>query len=301
MRLFAGIHALVFLVGISVAVNAQDNTQQGGDRETIKKAIQSYVTAFNQRDAKKLAAHWSPEGVYVSRLSGDQVVGREALEAEFTALFDEEKKTKLEVVTDSIEFISPNVALERGSASVLRPDEPPSKTTYRVVYVKHGGKWLIDRVTEEEDRAARSHYEHLKGLEWMVGDWVDQAGDVTIKTECQWTRSKNFLNRSFTVSADGQIDMAGMQVVGWDPAAKVIRSWVFDSEGGFAEGVWRQKGESWIVRSKATMPDGKKGSSASLFRPIDENSFGWQRVSRVVNGEILPNIDEVIIVRSGSP
>ena len=275
--------------------------QQSDDQATIRKAIQSYVAAFNGRDAKALAAHWSPEGVYVSRLNGDRLTGREELEAEFTALFEEEKETRLEVATESIEFISPNVALELGSAIVMRPKAPPAKSDYRVVYIKQDGKWLIDRVTEEEELPkAPSHYEQLKDLEWMIGDWVDQAGEITIKTECQWTRSKNFITRSFTVSAEGQIDMAGMQLVGWDPAEKVFRSWLFDSEGGFVEGIWKHVGDHWIVRSSATLSDGKKGSFTSVFRPIDENSFGWKKVSRIVDGEILPNIDEVIIVRSGS-
>ena len=295
-KFMCGCALVIVLSGATIA-----QAQESDDQATIRKAIQSYVAAFNGRDAKALAAHWSPEGVCISRLSGDRVTGREALAEEFAALFEEEKETRLEVATESIEFISPNVALERGSAIVVRPEAPPAKSDYRVVYIKQDGKWLIDRVTEEEESPeAPSHYEQLKDLEWMIGDWVDQAGEITIKTECNWTRSKNFITRSFTVSAEGQIDMAGMQLVGWDPAAKVFRSWVFDSEGGFAEGVWKHVGERWVVHSAATLSDGKKGSFTSVFRPIDENSFGWKKVSRIVDGEILPNIDEVIIVRSGS-
>ena len=32
--------------------------------------------------------------------------------------------------------------------------------------------------------------------------------------------------------------MTVTQRIGWDPAAKQIRSWEFDSEGGFGEGTW---------------------------------------------------------------
>ena len=64
----------------------QDSAEQAQDGSAeIEAAIQSYVTAFNARDAQKLAEHWSPEGVYISRSSGDQVVGRESLTEEFTA------------------------------------------------------------------------------------------------------------------------------------------------------------------------------------------------------------------------
>ena len=282
----------------SFSASAADGTI---DKAAIEKAIASYVAAFNAQDAKALAEHWSPEGVYTSRLSGDQVVGREALEKEFAALFDAAKGAKLEVSTESIEFVSPNVALEQGRATVLRPEDSPVESSYSVVYVRRDGKWLIDRVSEEEELPARpSHYEQLKDLEWLVGNWIDQDGGDVIKTECQWTRNRNFLTRAFTVSIKDRIDMAGMQIIGWDAARKQIRSWVFDSDGGFVEGVWKRSGDRWIVTSTATLPDGKKGSFTSISRRLDENSFGWQKVNRIVDGEILPNIDEVVIVR-GQP
>ena len=268
------------------------------DKVAIEKAIASYVAAFNAGDAKALAALWSPEGVYTSRLSGDQVVGREALEKDFDVLFVEVKGAKLKVSTESIDFVSPNVAIEQGRATVLRPKDSPLESSYRAVYVRRDGKWLIDRISEDEEVPARpSHYEHLKDLEWLVGDWIDLDGGDAIKTECEWTRNRNFLTRSFTVSIEDRIDMAGMQVIGWDAARKQIRSWVFDSDGGFVEGVWKKSGDRWTVTSTATLADGKTGSFTSISRPLDKNSFGWQKVSRIVDGEILPNIDEVVIVR----
>jgi len=268
------------------------------DKEPIEKAIASYVAAFNKRDAATVAAHWSPEAVYTSRFNGgDQIVGRAALEEEFKTLFAEQE-LKLEVTTESIEFISPNVALEVGSATVTRPDQEPEKTSYQVVHVKRDGKWLVDRITEEvEDPEPASHYEQLKDLEWMVGEWVDQDGGEVITTECNWARNQNFLIRAFTTSAGERVDFSGMQFIGWDAARRQIRSWVFDSDGGVAEGHWQKQGDHWIVQTRATLPDGSLASSTSIIRPIDADSFGWQQVNRTVAGEILPNIDEVVIVR----
>ena len=50
-----------------------------------------------------------------------------------------------------------------------------------------------------------------------------------------------------------RIDMAGMQIIGWDPAAKQIRSWVFDSDGAFGEGVWNKQGNRWYIQSTGTL------------------------------------------------
>ena len=35
----------------------------------------------------------------------------------------------------------------------------------------------------------------------------------------------------------------------------------------------------------------------NVIKPVDQNSFTWQTVERTVGGELLPNIDEVLIVR----
>jgi hypothetical protein len=132
----------------------------------------------------------------------------------------------------------------------------------------------------------------------MIGTWVDSDGQGRVETTCQWTRNKNFITRSFAVSVGDQIDMAGMQIIGWDPAAKQIRSWVFDSDGGFGEGRWTRKDNRWTINTTATMPDGRKASAVNMITYLDDDQFQWQSVSRMADGELLPNIDEVVIVRA---
>jgi uncharacterized protein (TIGR02246 family) len=166
-------------VALAGAARADD---QATMEAAIGKAVQSYVVAFNQGDAKALAALWGPEAVYTNPLSGEQVVGREAIEQQFAAIFAEVKGVKLEATTDAIQFVSPNVAVEHGTAKVIRPDQEPEESEYTAVYVKRDGQWLLDRVTEEELPVVTSHYEQLKDLEWMVGSWVDQDDEATVVT-----------------------------------------------------------------------------------------------------------------------
>jgi uncharacterized protein (TIGR02246 family) len=282
---------------LTLASASMIHAEDADDRSTIQAAIESYVAAFNARDAKALAAHWSPDGIYTSRVTGDEITGRDSLQQDFTALFEQIKDSKLEVATQSIDFISPNVALERGTATVVRPQAAPEKTSYQVVHIKRDGKWLIDRITEEDATEPPSRYEQLKSLEWLVGDWVDEDGGSVVKTECQWTKNKNYLLRAFSVSVEDRVSLSGMQLVGWDPAQKQIRSWLFDSDGGFAEGTWREQDGRWLVRTTATLTSGARASSTSILEPRGDDQFVWQKVNRVVDGEILPNIDPVVIVR----
>jgi uncharacterized protein (TIGR02246 family) len=279
------------------AAVAVEPVLQTDEEAAIRKAVASYVVAFNNADAKAVAAMWSPEAVYINPLSDEQVVGREAIEKQFADTFAETKGIKLEATTNSIQFISPGVAVEHGTAKLTLAEQTLENSEYTAVYVKRDGQWLLDRVTEEEVLTPPSHYEHLKDLEWMVGRWVDQDDKAAVVTECKWARNNNFLVRTFEVQVRDRIDMSGMQIIGWDPNAKQIRSWVFDSDGGFGQGTWTKKEDRWYVQQSGVLHDGRKSSAVNVFTYLDDNTFTLQSINRTVDGELLPNIDEVKITK----
>lgn len=288
--------AATLAMGMASAVWAEGDGH-AADEAVIRKAVESYVAAFNQGDAKTLAAMWSTEAVYTNPLSGEQVVGREAIEKQFAAIFAEAKGAKLEAKTDSIRFISPNVAVEHGTAKIITAEQTPEETEYTAIYVKRDAQWLLDRVTEEEVVNPSSHYEQLKDLQWMIGSWVDQDDEATVVTQCNWTRNNNFLVRSFTVQIRDRIDTAGLQIIGWDSATKQIRSWVFDSDGGFGQGTWKKKDHRWYIHQVGVLPDGQKASSVNIMTYVDDNTCTLQSVNRTVAGELLPNVEEVTITK----
>lgn len=276
---------------------------QADDEAAIRASDAAYVEAYNKQDPKALAALWSPEAVYVDPDTDAEVVGREAIEKEFAETFSNQKNAKLEIKAAAIKFMSPNVAVESGTARIVVPDADPDESNYSALFVKQGGKWLLDRVSEEETpiepSAPPSNYDHLKDLEWMIGSWIDQddADRTMVHTDCSWTKNKNFITRPFAVVIGDTVDLSGIQFIGWDPVSKQIHSWVFDSDGGFAEGKWTKKGNRWVIQQTGTLPDGRKASEVNIIRPIDDNSFTWQTVQRSVNGDMLPDGEEVTIVR----
>src|SRR5580765_5791788 len=75
----------------------QQPTDQSADEAAIRKAAASYVEAFNKHDARALADLWSPDAVYLNRTTGEEAIGRDAIAAQFTALFKEQPEVKLEV------------------------------------------------------------------------------------------------------------------------------------------------------------------------------------------------------------
>lgn len=269
------------------------------DEAAILAAVDSYAATFNKADAKALAEHWTENGEFVTP-AGDVLKGREALESDFAAYFKENEGAKLELVETQIKMLSPHVASETGIARVILEGQEPSETTYEAIHVKTAEGWRIDSVKEDAaPEPAPTHYEQLQALEWTIGTWVDNADEgVTVETTGRWTTNNNFIVRTFRVFIQDQVDFEGTQVIGWDPSAGAIRSWTFDSDGGFGVGRWSNSGSRWTVQALNVLPDGRRGSSTNIYDLLDDNTIEFKSIGRQVDGELLPSIDTFTIVRA---
>ncbi len=266
------------------------------DEVSIRQAIASYIDAFNKADAKAVAAHWSENGEFITP-DGRIFQGRDALTQNFAGYFEKTKNVKIELDVLDIRFLSPGVAVEEGVARILVPKEQPHETEYVAVHVNTAQGWKMDSVKEQQLFEPQTHYEQLKVLEWMIGTWVDADQNGSVETTCQWTKNRNFMTRSFKVHVEDRITMEGTQVIGWDPIKKTIRSWMFDSAGGFGVGIWSQDENRWTVRTLQVLANGEKASAINIMTQIDENSYTFRSVGREVDGELLPSIEEVKVVR----
>ena len=154
---------------ITCAVVCADEEQ---DAAAIRKRIDSYVAAYNLGDAAVLAAHWSETAVYVNRVSGENLQGREAIQKMFERVFADDVREHLGVSVTSIRFITPDVAVEEGIARIMSLDEPPTESTYTAIHVKQKDQWFLDSVRETTLPGAPSHHNQLEELSWLVGEWV---------------------------------------------------------------------------------------------------------------------------------
>lgn len=287
--------AAAFLLSVCLGAEAK-KPAPGAEEAAVRAAIDSYVADYNRGDAKAVAAHWGESGQWVSP-SGQRFQGREAIEKEMQSLFKEEKGVHIEVANVSIRLISPDVALEEGTVRMIHPSEPPSESTYLAVNVKEGGQWKLSAVRETAVPEPPTPSAQLEELAWLVGEWVDDSPEVDDTATVTWTKNRTFLTYQFKVSVSGTDDLEGTQVIGWDPAAGTIRSWMFDSDGGFGEGTWSKKGNDWIVKFSQVLPDGRKASATNIYAVVAGNSFTWKSIGRKVDGEFMPNIEAVKMVR----
>ena len=111
---------LLLVCCMSCFVTNTCRADQAEDEAAIRQSDEAYVTAYNKQDAKALAAMWSPEAVYVDPETGKKAVGRAEIEKEFAETFTAAKDAKLEIDVKAIKFLSPNVAVESGTARTIR-------------------------------------------------------------------------------------------------------------------------------------------------------------------------------------
>jgi uncharacterized protein (TIGR02246 family) len=256
----------------------------------------AYSAAFDRADLKALTDLYA-EDVQFTTDDGAVITGREAVIDGLGKYFAKTKGSKLEVAIESARLLTPDVLSENGYSTVVSAQGGRDVTRYAMTYVKKGDQWLIAQIDEAAPPPVDAAAQALGQLGWMVGSWKDESPGFTVETKVAWTKSNHFLRRSFSVTRAGANTIDGTEIIGYDPVAGHLRSWVFDSEGGFGESTWRQEGNKWLTSVKATGPDGSQSTSQHVITKVDDNKYTWESINRTHNGEVLPNLDRIEVVR----
>lgn len=267
------------------------------DEAAIRLTGKSFEKAYGLANAKSVAAHFTADAEYVDE-SGNIFQGRAAIEESLTRFFTENPGCKLELTIDTIRFVSPGVAVEDGITTITRPESLESvDSRYTAVHVKTDGKWLSASVRDHAPKNRRQHRVQLQQLDWLMGEWIDEGDDSIVIFSCETVDHANFLLRKFNIQIAGQETMSGTQRIGWDPLTGKLRAWIFDSEGGYAEGTWHRDGENWVLKSVGVTADGQTASSTSIYAFVNGHTMTWQSVDYEIAGIQQPDSEVVTIVR----
>jgi uncharacterized protein (TIGR02246 family) len=275
----------------------QPDSAAGADAgtEPIGAVAASFVKAYNARDAQALGALFT-DGAEIEDDDGTITSGRAAIVDRFARRFKEVGPGTLALETDSIRLLSPTSAVESGTATIKDPSGPAESNRYSVLYVNQDGRWLHARIRDESP-AKGTAKEHLKELQWLLGEWVNESDDATVSTTCDWSDDGAFLVRRFNIKVEGVVALKGTQRIGWDPVLKQFRTWVFDNEGGFAEGLMARDGERWVTKLSGVRGDGQSASATNIVRRLGPDRMAWQSADRTIGGEAVPGVDQFFVVR----
>jgi uncharacterized protein (TIGR02246 family) len=269
----------------------------GPEQTAIAKMDQAYEAAFEKGDAKAIADLFTEDAEFTSE-NGRAVSGRAAIQEMSRAAFLSNKGAKLDIATDSVRLLAPGVIVQKGSTTVTSKDGETGGSLYTAVLVQKDGAWQYSEIIEtpQADIAPR---EHLSELSWLIGDWQeeDKTSGVTIRSQYDWARGGNFISRNVTVKRGEEVALEGWQVIGWDPLEERIRSWTFNSEGGWSAGVWVRDGQHWLAREEGVTADGDRTTSDTTIAKVSDDRLTWEVFNRTLNGAPQASLDKIEISR----
>ena len=205
-----------------------------------------------------------------------------------------------ETKCDGFRLDAAKYLVEEGTVRVVRPGEAPTDSTYIAVHAKKNGQWNLESVRETSLPEPDPH-EQLKQLEWFVGEWVDESPTEVVEHRCWWSEDGHYLLGKFVVQWEGLPTMKGDLRIGWDPLTRQIKSWIFDTEGGYAEGLWTRTGDRWVVKLNGVRPDGSTASATNLYVPVRRDQIQFSSVDRMVGGQQEPDQTALIVRKPPRP
>ncbi len=243
-----GMRTIALIALVAAALTSVGFAQAPAETSPEKAAViandRLYEAAYANADVEALVDFFAEDADYTTE-DGRTFSGRAEIEAAIRAGLTANRGSELAINAETIRVLGPESVLEKGSTTVKAKDGETSGALYTAIHVKKNGEWKINQLIESPLPALMPR-DRLAELAWLVGDWeeTDKTDDLSIRSVYEWARGGNFLTRSVTVERAGNVTLEGWQIIGWDPIEERIRSWTFDSEGGFAEGYFTREGES---------------------------------------------------------
>lgn len=266
--------------------------------ELAAKCVQNYTETWHKHDAKAIAAMYTEDARYEDE-NGEVTQGRAAIEERATESQAAMKDANLTVDLESARLLGKDVLLIRGSTT-LRQDGEESYSSFSATLTRSGENWLIADIEEKSLEATTVGEDELAKLSGLVGTWRPEGEDAKFESTVKMSLNGSFLTRKTKSLGEDEDGFTSVEIIGYDPVNDCLKSWFFDSEGGFGEGFWREDEDKWVVHRKVTMPDGGTFSSEYHVSWEDDDHLIVETVSKSLNGQVLPNTEPFKISRVGS-
>lgn len=295
----AGILAIPLVAYLAPAGAQPDKATSNSNEEAIHKLVRDYVLAYNSGNAEAATQYFAKDAEITDE-NGTVTKGRDAIRQAIDKTMKSGKALRVEASIVSCRALVPDACSVELATTMQASGGLPVQNKCHLIVAKRDGQWLIAEARESRADAESETASPLNDLAWMVGDWADTSDRVDVRINSEWFANKRFLVRNFTVMTDGELDLQGTEIVGYDAAAKQIRSWVFDSDGSFSEGTWVRDGATWRETMRGTLEDGRKATAIHSFSPKDGNSYVFTSSHREVGGQVQPSIGDIRMVRQST-
>ncbi len=272
------------------------------DAPDLTARLNELTVALAAADAARLAAMWSENGTYTNE-DGQQWKGRTAISKRFADVFNSQGRLLLDFIPTSSQNLADNVVIAEGFVKLKGTPAGELETRYAIVFQKQtDGSWLIVSASETPYVANKVVVSRLKSLDWLAGDWqvqTDKDGS-TMHIKAEWAADNKFLHLRYLSSKPGQAEvLESHQIIGFDPRIDQVVSWSFDASGGFGSAAWLKRDNKWYVDASGVGADGRATRATNIVSVSSPDSFTWQSINRMVDGQALNDTAILKLQRAG--
>ena len=270
---------------------AQDKApSRSGDEQAVRKSIESFTRAF-AAGQDEAAARLLTYGADLIADDGTIVRGRQQIQTAIALHAADNSQVKIEKLSDTVRFPSRDTAVVEGVIRVVHSDSGTANKRFEIHCAREDGKWLLSKIQDWPHEQAA-----LLDLEWMIGTWKSKQKDAEVETTYEWFGNKAFIRANFTIRENNK-SYTGMQMIGVDPETGLLRTWIFEANGGVGEGLALQDEKQWVFESTTELTSGDVLEATNILVRISGNAFTWQPLDLSVNGEQFGNLPPVKVAR----
>ncbi|NBV46376.1 MAG: nuclear transport factor 2 family protein [Planctomycetia bacterium] len=262
-------------------------------RAALEKSTADYAAAYNSRDFSALANQWTTGALLAE--GGGALIGRDRIVESIGAWAGRNPDSKLEMTLTGVLPLGATVARVKGVVRfVPKPGARALESHFESLRVLDGGEWrLAESIVTPSQNVA------MEQLAWLLGTWTATDPTDGAVLECRYERAADghvILGRT-TITPKGGTPKGGtpkggtplesIDVIHADTATGTIRSWVFDSTGARAEGVFETDGTAFNRAYEGLTAHGTEGLRSrwvQMMVPTGPTTIVMRSIERSVDG-----------------
>ncbi|WDQ17833.1 nuclear transport factor 2 family protein [Rhodopirellula sp. P2] len=288
---------IAILGSAASGIVAQDSQPAVAEATTadspIRERLKQYAEAFNDRKLEALSQFLAADVRYLDASSGRKANSATELIDLIRTAVETEPTLKLSANVEDIEQPETNQAIVRGTTTLTSDQAPQEVSSFEITLAKPAADWLITSITESTPSSIEPA-NPVESLGWLVGTWKEDS-ENGLQSNIDFLPGRRFIRRTFQTGADAA--PVGYEMIGYDPQSNRVKSWTYFADGSFGNGHWAGEKDHWRMEMTQTLADGGQATATCIVRPVDRDTMTVRIISRVVNGEPLPNGQAVTLRR----
>ena len=258
------------------------------------KAIKQLTDALNAGNPDAVAGVFLPDGELIDD-SGTVYLGHDEIKALVKAFFETYPGSKTDAQVESVRAVAGLVLVDGTRVINGKDGDSLSVIRFATIWKKTDAGLKLASLRDVSEALPPTPHEALEGLAWIVGEWINEAGDNKVSINYRWDDNGNFIVGDINITSGEQVIMKSFQRIAWDASQGKYRSWTFDSDGGFGEGVWNATPTGLVLQNSAVGPDGLRGTATVKLVSDSKDRFTVQGIHRMSEGMEAPDYQYTVV------